>query len=609
MKKNNIIVRLFILALMANFNVQAQTQIGSDIIGQALEGAGTTVAISMDGNRIAYGAPLNFNSYLYGGLVKVYDLVDGDWVQIGNDIEGEDDGDEAGRSIALSADGSRIAVGMPENDANGDDSGKVKVYELVNNQWILLAGEIQGEMEDELCGESIALSADGNRLVVSSPGYDEERGRVRTFDLVANEWVQLGQDFIGGDEGVEFGHRIALSADGTTMSVVALFPTDFIDPLFIYGFENDQWNLEAIPELETFFAPVFSPMSFSENGDKFVIGSPWDSKAIIYLRVGSNWFQFGETLIGEDYEDFGSAASLTADGNYLAVGIARSNVIADKAGALRMYDVSNPNTITPIGEELYGDTEDGYFGKSAQLIPDGNRIIIGSPNRAVSVDSEGDGLVQVFDLSCFYGVETTETIMSCSPYTWIDGNTYTSSNNSASISFSTNSGCDSIVNLDLTIQEVNVSVDQDALTLTAEATDATYQWLDCDNNFAEISGETDQQYVATQNGNYAVVINDNGCADTSACFTVATVSTYESLSSAEMQLYPNPTNNFFSVLLGRSYLDIELRISNSIGQQLFSQDYSFAENIDVNVELKPGVYFVSIFSEGEKKKVMKLIRN
>ena len=47
-----------------------------------------------------------------------------------------------------------------------------------------------------------------------------------------------------------------------------------------------------------------------------------------------------------------------------------------------------------------------------------------------------------------------------------------------------------------------------------------YQWLDCNNNFEPISGATAQNYTAIDNGNYAVVVNENGCIDTSACTAI-----------------------------------------------------------------------------------------
>lgn len=69
---------------------------------------------------------------------------------------------------------------------------------------------------------------------------------------------------------------------------------------------------------------------------------------------------------------------------------------------------------------------------------------------------------------------------------------------------------------------IDVSTSQSGATLLAgnTALGVSYQWLDCDDNFAELAGETGQSFTATINGNYAVEVTLNGCLDTSACSLV-----------------------------------------------------------------------------------------
>ncbi|MBT02489.1 MAG: hypothetical protein CL836_00380, partial [Crocinitomicaceae bacterium] len=84
------------------------------------------------------------------------------------------------------------------------------------------------------------------------------------------------------------------------------------------------------------------------------------------------------------------------------------------------------------------------------------------------------------------------------------------------------SGCDSVVTLDLGIIAVDTSVSYaiSTSTLTAIATNATYQWLDCNNNNTPIVGETNQIFSPTSNGSYAVEVTQNGCTAISSCYTV-----------------------------------------------------------------------------------------
>jgi hypothetical protein len=78
-------------------------------------------------------------------------------------------------------------------------------------------------------------------------------------------------------------------------------------------------------------------------------------------------------------------------------------------------------------------------------------------------------------------------------------------------------------------------------TLSALDTTASYQWLDCVNNYSFISGATSQSYTPTINGIYALEITTNYCVDTSACIVVNNVSIAEN--AANISLYPNPTDN------------------------------------------------------------------
>ncbi|MCB9292167.1 MAG: T9SS type A sorting domain-containing protein [Lewinellaceae bacterium] len=106
-------------------------QAGGDIDGEAaFDESGWSVALSADGSRVAVGAPVNDGNGSGAGQVRVYDFIGGTWVQAGGDIDGEAAGDESGRSVALSADGSRVAVGVPFNDGNGLSAGHVRAYEL-----------------------------------------------------------------------------------------------------------------------------------------------------------------------------------------------------------------------------------------------------------------------------------------------------------------------------------------------------------------------------------------------------------------------------------------------------------------------------------------------
>src|SRR5690606_1186053 len=73
------------------------------------------------------------------------------------------------------------------------------------------------------------------------------------------------------------------------------------------------------------------------------------------------------------------------------------------------------------------------------------------------------------------------------------------------------------------------------------------QWL---MNGTPISGATSQTYTATANGNYAVVVTDNGCSsDTSAVVNITNTGIKGDLAGMNVSVYPNPNNGQFSVKL------------------------------------------------------------
>ena len=65
---------------------------------------------------------------------------------------------------------------------------------------------------------------------------------------------------------------------------------------------------------------------------------------------------------------------------------------------------------------------------------------------------------------------------------------------------------------------VDVSVTDNSPTLVANATGATYQWLDCNNNMAPISGATNHSFHPTSEGYYAVEVTEGTCVEVSECF-------------------------------------------------------------------------------------------
>ena len=123
-------------------------------------------------------------------------------MQLGLDIDGEAAGDVSGSSVSLSSDGSRLAIGATENDGSGADAGHVRVYQWDGVGWIQLGQDLDGEAAGDEFGYAVSFSSDGSRLAIGAPendssGVDAGHVRVYDWDSVSLSWVQLGQDLDG----------------------------------------------------------------------------------------------------------------------------------------------------------------------------------------------------------------------------------------------------------------------------------------------------------------------------------------------------------------------------------------------------------------------------
>ena len=166
------------------------TQIGQDIDGEGSgDISGASIRLSLNNNIIAIGGQLNDGvNGVDSGHVRIYENIEGIWTQIGQDIDGETADDISGASISLSADGSIVAIGSPGPTGNNDRPGQVRIYRNQNDNWIQLGEDINGEALGDLFGRSVALSDDGSILAVgarANDGNGTNSGHVRVFDLSA----------------------------------------------------------------------------------------------------------------------------------------------------------------------------------------------------------------------------------------------------------------------------------------------------------------------------------------------------------------------------------------------------------------------------------------
>ncbi|NLR93509.1 T9SS type A sorting domain-containing protein [Flammeovirga agarivorans] len=199
---------------------------------------------------------------------------------------------------------------------------------------------------------------------------------------------------------------------------------------------------------------------------------------------------------------------------------------------------------------------------------------------------------------------------SCEGFTWIDGNTYYESTNEPTFTLQNIHGCDSVVQLNLTITNTvavrKVSVNGNVLT--ANNPNATYVWVDCDNDYSIIEGETDQSFVVTEKGNYAVMLTEEGCTVISDCINMTTVGIIDNQLGVQVKVFPNPIAQNFKVDLGKQFNQARIELRNVNGRLVFSNEYNHQQILDIEVDQPKGVYFLTIYGDGKKASI-RIVKN
>lgn len=261
-------------------------------------------------------------------------------------------------------------------------------------------------------------------------------------------------------------------------------------------------------------------------------------------------------LISVTHADTGQIVNVSIDLEYIG-----SELSANLSDVEVSYYLST-DCVLDGGDMLCGNNTVNTGSDVALVTVNGNAtipnwIISGNYYLIFSIDDAND-LIESDENNNTYCVPITvctnttgvDTKTACYTYTWVDGITYTSSTTLPTYTYSggTAFGCDSTVTLHLTINNVDTSIVQNGSTLTSNAGSATFQWLDCNNGFSELSGETDNVYAASSNGSYAVEIVQNGCTDTTMCYTVQSAMLQHHILVSDMiDIYPNPSKGLLTV--------------------------------------------------------------
>ena len=379
---------------------EAWVQVGDDINGSAArDESGSAVAMSSDGTVLVVGAPRNDRGGVDAGHIRVFFNTGGVWQQRGNALDGSAPGDRFGYAVALSADGTIVAAGARLADGvNGANSGRVVVFQWNGSEWESLGPSIDGAAANDQFGYSIALSDDGTVMAVGAFANRDggtDAGQVKVFAWTGTEWNQRGDDLNGSSRGDHFGDSVSLSSDG---SIVAC-SGDEGGPGYvrIYLWSGSGWlqqgsTLSGLVANDEFGESV----SLSGNGTVVAVGADLGNYVMVFRYDGTDWFQVGPTIRGVAFDDrFGWSVALSLAGDMVVVGGRLNDANGPGSGHARVYRLSGMDWVR-VGPDLVGEAAGDNFGSAVAVSHDGTRIAVGAPGN--DGNESGSGHVRVFDM-------------------------------------------------------------------------------------------------------------------------------------------------------------------------------------------------------------------
>ena len=350
-------------------------QLGIDIDGKAAgDYSGHSVALSGDGTVVAIGSPFN------SGKVRVLEWINNSWEQRGLDFNG-DYTNMLGYSVALSKNGTIVAIGAPYG--GHDNNGHVKMYQWLNGKWENLGDTIIGKRPEYCSGTSIALSDNGNIIAITAGVLSSytiiNSGYVNIYKLGNdNKWYPLGNEIMGKYARGKTGASIALSSDGMTIAIST--PENNSAGASVYRlYNNIEWKQlgnNIYNESSVWY------VSLSSNGNIVALGkNGGDNSNIVkiyhYINVG--WEPLGGDII-DNYSYVNNSSrivSLNSNGTIIAIGARFNDNSGLSPGHVRIYHLIN-NLWKKYGNDINGEAVDNRFGHSVALSSDGKIVAIGA---------------------------------------------------------------------------------------------------------------------------------------------------------------------------------------------------------------------------------------
>lgn len=340
--------------------------------------------------------------------------------QLGETFWGIEDLELLGFSSAFNEAGTRLAISSISDDSIELDSGKVAVFDWINNSWQQVGNTLYGdgvnengdpEQDKEYFGTSVKLSASGDIMAVAAYRGDRNNfintGYVKVFQLISNTWVQLGNDIVNGSQtGEWFGFGLDINEDGTKI-VVSSPEYDGaeynIGEAIVYEFTAGNWQ-QVGQSLHGDYGSRFGyNVSMNATGNQIVVSAisidttDQDVGAIyVFELINGSWTQIGNTLYGEaEYDTFGLALDMNAEGNRIVAGSYYNSTVNVNGGYAKIFEFSN-NIWQQVGNTIYGQNDGDTIGYDVDITAIGDKVLLGSISSSTVLGNGGSGLSRLY---------------------------------------------------------------------------------------------------------------------------------------------------------------------------------------------------------------------
>ncbi|CAK0890182.1 unnamed protein product, partial [Prorocentrum cordatum] len=352
--------------------------------GQSGEEFGKSVAISSDGSRVVVGA----SGFGFPGSAHVFDGHTGARLNKFVAADGATN-DQFGHSVSVSSDGSRIAVGAPNGDGVVSSSGSAYVFDGATGARLLKIVATDGAVADRF-GNSVSMSSDGSRMVVGAHSDDDvgsSSGSAYVFNGATG--VQLHKLVSGDGSSYDiFGFSVSMSSDGSWV-VVGAYKDDDVKrdagAAYIFDAVTGVQLRKLVAEDAANNDQFGYSVAVSPDGSRVVVAAPYEDHrgnraGAVYMFDRVTGAQLHKFVAddGDTYDTFGFSVSVSSNGNSVVVGVYGDDDLGSRSGSVYVF---NGTTGTQIHKIVADDgSSSDNFGCAVCVNPDGSRAVVGACN-------------------------------------------------------------------------------------------------------------------------------------------------------------------------------------------------------------------------------------